>query len=176
MFFDNYNDENIGEYESGGSFEIIPKGTEVLAAVEAAGWKDPSEKSTHTSRYIELKWSILAPAEYKNRKIFQKLHVLDAEKAEKHKRMLAAIDHNAGGKLRAANAMPTDQSLIAALAHKPMVLKLDIWKKEDNTEGGNYVSKVSARSTASAQAAAAKPAAQAAPQPKAESFDDDIPF
>ena len=44
--------------------------------------------------------------------------------ADKAKRMLAAIDANAGGKLNASARKPEDQDLMMALAGKIMAIKL----------------------------------------------------
>src|SRR5690554_1638640 len=85
-----------GAFESGGgNFEPIPDNTGCIAAIEEAKWDD-----YEGDRYISLKWRVMQPSEYDKRVIFQKVRVFDAkqEKADKAKRMLAAIDTNAGGK------------------------------------------------------------------------------
>lgn len=152
---DNTTPENTGAFESGGGdFEPIPKGTEVLAAVDEAKW----DNSERLGDFISLRWSVLAPKEYLNRKVFQKVQVMnsDASKADKAKRMLMAIDANAGGKLMASGQAPTAQSLAIALVNKPMMLKLEIWEmKKDNGEemSGNWVSAVSPRNSSKTPAA-----------------------
>lgn len=155
-------EETNGEFEmGGGEIQPIPADTSCLAAIDEAKWDEKDG-----ARYISLRWNVLMPAEYKGRKVFQKLWVADADpmakdadkKRDKAKRMLAAIDQNAGGKLRAAGVEPTDTSLGVALINKPMVIKVMIWKdRETNEPKGNWIGAVSAKKGA-APAPAAKPA------------------
>ena len=164
----------------GGNIEPIPNNTDVLAAPDDAKW----DATPSGDEYIAIRWNVLAPKEYANRKIFQKIRVMDADekKADKAKRMLAAVDANAGGKLTADGGRPTDQSLAVALINKPMVLKVMVWEltKDDGTTGtGNWVAAVSPRKqggAAPAPAPVATPAASPAPAPAVEFKDDDIPF
>lgn len=158
-------EETNGEFEmGGGEIQPIPADTSCLAAIDEAKWDEKDG-----ARYISLRWNVLMPAEYKGRKVFQKLWVADADpkakdadkKRDKAKRMLAAIDQNAGGKLRAAGVEPTDGSLGVALINKPMIIKVMTWKIDDTSTGetkvGNWVGAVSAKKGA-APAPAAKPA------------------
>lgn len=172
MSFFNFNDNApvTGNFETGGGdMEPIPAKTQVLAAPDEAKWDSPREGDGPD--FISIRWTILQPKEYENRKIFHKLRVNDddAKKAEKAKRMLAAIDANAGGKLMAAGVEPTDQSLTASLVNKPMMLLLQVWEMDVNgeTKRGNWVSAVSPRGAGGAP----KPAPVAAPVD-----DDNIPF
>jgi hypothetical protein len=127
----------------GGDIEPIPSGTQVKAACEEAKWD-----SYEGDEYISLKWTVLAPAEYKNRKVFQKVRVMssEAKKADKAKRMLAAIATNAGGGLLKVTGKPTDQDLQSNLAMKPMALTLEVWEIEKSdgtgTASGNWVQQV----------------------------------
>lgn len=161
---DNTEIEKSGEFESGGgSFEPLPNNTDCLAAVDEAKWD-----SYEGEEYISLRWVILKPADYKGRKIFQKIKVneSDSKKADKAKRMLAAIDTNAGGKLMASGEAPTDMSLMQSLSNKPMVIKLMVW--EIDGKSGNWVSKVSPKSAATPTPA---------PAPAKEVIEDDgVPF
>lgn len=190
MSFWNLNDNSsaantTGEFDAGGgNMEPIPSGTQVLAAAEEASWDD-----YEGDEFISIRWTILAPAEFKNRKVFQKLYVLgdarakdSAKKADKAKRMLAAIDMNAGGKLLASGEKPTDESLTRCLVNKPMMLRLEVWEMELDgaVKSGNWVSAVAPRNKQAQpqqpqqaqQPQAAEPVAQAA----STGFDDDIPF
>lgn len=170
MSFWNTSEEITGSFESGGGdIEPIPANTTVLAAPDEAKWDDHNG-----DYYISVRWVVLQPKEYANRKIFQKIRVEDKDpkKADKAKRMLGAIDHNAGGKLAASGEKPTDESLTRNLVNKPMMLKLQLWEIEadDGTKKrGNWVSAVAPRSGNAAAPVAAKPA-----QDIVES--DDIPF
>lgn len=145
----------------GGSFDPIPEDTNVLAAIT-----ESKIDSYEGERYINNSWTVMAPAEYKNRKIFQKLRVYDADPAKKDKaiRMLAAIDANCGGKLVASGKEPTDALLTQCLLNKPMVCNLQVW--EINDKSGNWISKVSPR----------KGQQEAAPAPAVEDDMDSIPF
>lgn len=187
-----------GEFDQGGGrMEVIPDNTSVLAAIDEAKW----DRTQDQDRFISLRWNVLAPEEFKNRKIFQKVWVLDPkpntkpEKVDqvrdKAKRMLAAIDMNAGGKLLAKGEMPTDESLTACLTNKPMVIKVMVWEMPDRQNGGtaqgNWVGAVSPKSApVSSQEEIEKNAAAMAKRPPAtgggmgggrHSLDDDaIPF
>lgn len=124
-----------GEFDAGGGNLLpIPSETSVLAAIDEAKW----DKDQDGNRFISLRWTVLAPDDYKNRKVFQKLWVTDADpkakadkvagKRDKAKKMLGAIDTNCGGKLLAKGVAPTDESLTSCLTNKPMVVKVMIWR------------------------------------------------
>jgi hypothetical protein len=157
-------EESTGEFESGGGdIKPIPADTSCLASIDEAKW----DRDRDNNEYISLRWTVLMPAEYKNRKVFQKLWVKDpdprakdaAAKKQKAMRMLAAIDFNAGGKLKAAGVEPTDESLGACLSDKPMIIKVMEWKIEDNATGeiktGNWIGAVSPKKGAAAAPSAA---------------------
>ena len=171
-FFGEYAN-TTGEMEmGGGDIAPIPAKTQVKAAVEEAAWYHPKDGGDSV---ISLKWCVLAPKEYNNRKIFQKLKVNDSDPKKKAKamQMLAAIDKNCGGKLVASNSEPTDESLMMALINKPMVLLLQVWKMQDQQTGedktGNWVGAVSPVAKTAAQAPVQTPA-------PADNYDDDINF
>ena len=150
MSFFNIKEKVTGSFESGGG-NPIPDGTQVLASCDEA-----KIDNSQGDDYISLRWSVLAPAEYKNRKLFQKVKVFsdDQKIAEKAKRMLAAIDANAGGLLMASNDEPTGESLTKALVNKPMILRLAVWDIEGKK--GNLVYAVSPRTATSSDPAAAQ--------------------
>jgi len=163
--------ETGGEFDTGGgAIEPIPNNTGCLAAIEEANWSE-----FQGDRYINLRWRVLQPADYANRVVFQKIRVLDNDpaKADKAKRMLAAIDANSGGCLRKLEDAPTDEDLMRCLSGKKhMGIKVMVWEMEIQGEqrSGNWISAV----------APAKGGATKAPPPKQEQkpeqFDDDIPF
>jgi hypothetical protein len=137
----------------GGNMEPIPNDTSVLAAIDEAKW----DKDNNGNRFISLRWAVLQPEDFANRKVFQKLWVLDDEpkakdpvkKRDKAKLMLGAIDMNAGGKLLAKPVMPTDEALTLHLTNKPMIIKVMKWSMRDAQTGdmnsGNWVGAVSSR-------------------------------
>ena len=166
-----------GEFESGGgNFEPIPAGTQLIAAIKDA----VIENTDRDGDFIKLQWGVL-DGEYKNRVVFQKIHVFsdDAKKAEKATRMLAAIDANCGGALIKARVEPTGESIRAALLAKPMYITVMVWEMEGDKGfmSGNWINAVAPmrKGTTTAPAPATKPKQRAAPPP-AEDFDDDIPF
>ncbi len=135
------------EYEipGGGNLDPIPDGSNVLAIIDEAKWDERNE-----AKYISLRWSVLSPDDYKNRKVFQKLWVTDDDpnaknadaakkKRDKAKRMLAAVDSNAGGALTKAGEMPTDETLQQHLMNKPMVIKTMIWSMPDRENPGEKI-------------------------------------
>lgn len=164
-----------GKFEmGGGDLAPIPDGTSVLAIAEEA-----KNDEYQGNQYIKVKWRISKPAEYANRVIFQKVQVYekDAAKADKAKRMLAAIASNAGGGLftsmeQRQENMPSDMSL-AQLCNRPMVLKMGVWELEDKSKSGNWVQAVS---PAKAGTTAPAPAPAPAPATKVEDDLDSIPF
>ena len=167
-----------GEFETGGgNFEPIPAGTQLIAAIKDA----MIDNTEHDGDFIKLQWGVL-DGEYKNRVVFQKIHVFsdDAKKAEKAKRMLAAIDANCGGALMKARVEPTGESLRASLLAKPMYITVMVWEMEGDKGfmSGNWVNAVAPmrKGTTTAPAPATKPKQRASTPPPAEEFDDDIPF
>lgn len=127
------------EFESMNN-EPIPANTNLKSVIEQAEWK-----SYEGENYINLQWSVI-DGQYKGRKVFQKVKVNepDEKKRDKAIRMLAAIDANCGGKLRASGQMPDDGQLMGALVNRPMVIKVLVWESEDKSMSGNWVVKVSA--------------------------------
>jgi len=136
------------EYEvpGGGNFDPIPDGSSVLAMIDEAEWRD-----VDGDEHLSLRWTILAPDEFKNRKVFQKLFVTDddprakdaaaaARKRDKAKRMLAAIDGNCGGKLLVKPEKPTVENMTRHLANKPMTIKLLVWEMPDRDRPGGFIS------------------------------------
>lgn len=181
------------EYEQPtGNLSPIPDGSNVLAVVDDAKWDMTREQD---AEFISLRWSVIEPAEYANRKIFQKLWVSDddpnakdADKAkakrDKAKRMLAAIDANCGGKLAKTPRKPTADDLALALTNKPMVIKCMVWEMTDRdgkSNSGNWISAVFSKAKGVSVAAAAAPAKAARKPEPARSFadnldDDEVPF
>lgn len=147
------------EVEGGGNFDPIPEGSNVLAMIEEAKWATVRDG---TEEYVNIKWAVLKPEEFKNRKLFQKIWVSDLDPNEKDRekaikkkdralKMFAAIDANAGGKLSRLDSKPDDDDLAAALTNKMMVIGLGVWKTK-NSMGedidGNWVRAVSDKSKA----------------------------
>jgi len=176
-----------GQFDSGGGdLEPIPHKTGCVAAVEEIKWD-----SYESDRFINIRWRVLKPSEYQNRVVFQKIYPFGREGkkpeyGDKHKRMLAAIDKNAGGKLARVEGEPSDEDLMSAIAGKMMGIMVMKWtiKAEDSRGGteqsGNWVSAVSpTKKGGAAPATASKPAPNPAPKPATapvDDFDDDIPF
>ena len=177
------------EYDGGGgNFAPIPNDSSVLAIIEEAKWTT-AENNGDPRDFITAKWSIMAPEQFKNRKVFQKLWVSDFDpnakdetkaktKRDKARKMLAGIDANAGGNLTRSNEAPSDDSMAMHLTNKPMVIKLMIWSMPSNTGGdpmeGNWIAAVSPADKPLAVGADSRPAPSAAPASRV--LDDDIPF
>lgn len=140
------------EIPGGGNLEPIPDRSSVLAMIDEAKWDQRDG-----ARYISLRWTVIQPDAFKNRKIFQKLWVMDddpgaknpakaAKKRDKARRMLAAIDANAGGRLTSVPGAPTDGTLAQHLTNKPMVIKVMIWEVDDRQTGerirGNWIAAI----------------------------------
>ena len=160
-FFNTEQATTGSDFEISNSSEPIPNNTRVNAMVDEVKWE-----TWEGDKYISLRWTILAPEDYKNRKVFQKLYPLGDSKAknsegkaDKAKRMLAAIDANCGGHLVKLGKEPSDTDLMVLL-NKPMLIKLMVWEIDDKK--GNWVAAVSASS--------------APPPPVDKADDDSIPF
>lgn len=125
------------EIEGGGGLLPIPEGTQVKIGITEAKWETTEREGT----FISLTHQVLAPACYKGRKIFQKLHVnpssgtenakLNDEQRQKKKskslKMLAVIDTNAGGKLLSSEDKPDDMKLQTCLVNKTMMMQLGVY-------------------------------------------------
>lgn len=148
-----------GNFQVSADIEPMPKDTQVKACIDEVKWDE-----YQGDRYISVRWQVLAPKQFANRKIFQKIKVNegDVKKRDKAIQMLAAIDANCGGKLMSAGVEPTDASMQKNLLMKPMVLLLDVW--EINDKKGNWIKAVSG----------SKQEAAPAPAPAAADEDDDI--
>lgn len=162
-FFNGLESEtNTGEFDSN-KMDLIPNDTDLVAIIDDVTWKD-----YEGVEYINLRWSVV-DGEFKNRKLFHKIKVFDGDsgKAEKAKKMLLAINHNAGGNLHTLQAAPTVQDL-ACLKNKPMIIKALVWEMKGSE--GNWICSVSPMGTNQA-------VQQATHQVNNDnSFDDDIPF
>lgn len=171
--------QTSGQFETGGGdMEPIPPNTQLEAAIEEAKW-DAYEGDEH----ISLKWRVLK-GDYAKRVIYQKVRVQDPneQKADKHKRMLAAISQNAGGGLLKLSHKPTDMDLMQNLLNKPMAILVQVWKIDKDRQGnplpkeehksGNWISAVAPRGNAQT-APAQKPAAAA---PQDDVGEQDVPF
>lgn len=167
---DGSNTEATETFDSGGgNLEPIPNNTGCLAAIEEAKWD-----SYEGDEYISLKWRVAQPQAYANRVIFQKIRVFDSDsnKADKAKRMLAAIDTNAGGKLMKVQGKPSDTDLMSALMGKMMGIKVMVW--EMNDKSGNWISAVAPSKKPAQQAAPTK--AASAKAATATEDDENFPF
>ena len=147
-----------GSFDSNPDIAVIPEKTMLTAIIDEACWDE-----YQGDRFIKLRW-VCVDGEYKNRKIFQKVRVLDtdAKKKDKALRMLAAVDANAGGKLIEMGREPSDMDLIGSLSNKPMVIELSVWSINGNS--GNWVKKVAPAGTV------------VKTDGTSEGFDDDIGF
>jgi len=179
------------EYEiPGGSMEPIPNNSDVLAIIDQAKWANKDKDDKSSPAYIELRWSVMAPEAVKGRKVFHKLWVTDFDpnakddtkakaKRDKARRMLAAIDANAGGNLTRTGEQPTDETLTLHLSNKPMVVKIMRWDmtgSDGQPMAGNWVSAVSP-SDKPLHISNEKPPTTAAKPASANSLDEDsIPF
>ena len=180
------------EYEQpSGNLDPIPDGSSVKAMIDEAKWDEKDGAD-----FISLRWTVLEPDEYKNRKVFQKLWVTDddpnakdssaaAKKRDKARRMLAAIDANAGGKLTKKEGIPTDETLTTCLTNKPMIIKCMIWEMPDREKPGefirgNWIAAVAPKSKGidvkEAKAAPARQTPASGAYAGGAEMDDEIPF
>lgn len=166
--------DGTGNFDSNAGFELIPNNTQVNAVIDEAkidGYEGDD--------YVSWRWTVLAPEQYKNRKIFQKVRVFDPDgkKRDKAKKMFGAVAFNAGGELLKEQDPTREDLMQRHLLNKPMALLLKVWKIEDEQTGekkeGNWVSAVSPINGQLGKPAESKTMDAAPPEPE---FDDDIPF
>ena len=177
--------------DTGTDYEV--PGGNLAPIIDEAKWADKDG-----NEYLSVRWSVLEPEQYKNRKVFHKLWVSDTDpgakdeaagikKRDKARRMLAAIDANAGGKLARKDGKPSDDDLALHLCNKPMIIKCMVWEIEDRKTGetitGNWVSAVAPKAKGVDVKAATAAQAKKAPaggggmaQGRRVEMDDEIPF
>lgn len=178
-----------GEFDAGGgNMDPIPEGTTVLAMPDDVKWAEDK----HGNEYLSVRWTVLKPENYLNRKIFQKLWVSDEKPGQKDPtkykdkqlKMLAAIDTNAGGKLLKVGGKPSDDQLAIALTNRQMTLRLGVWamQGDNGPMTGNWIQMV-ADKTKPVSEGVSKPARQTRSNEQTRSFsgfaddlDDDVPF
>ena len=180
------NENASKEYQMpGGNMAPIPADSDVLAGIHTAEWGKLRETG---EEYVNIRWDVEAPEAYAKRVVFQKLWVDDLDpnaksedkalaKRDKHRRMLAAIDANANGRLVKSNGRPSDDDLALALVGAKMVIKLMVWDIGGNT--GNWVAAVKGKgSDLSIGKEAPKPAGGGSNGGGFASgdLDDEIPF
>lgn len=186
------------EYNAGGGdFEVIPKGSSVLVAVEDASWKKAYEK---TEEFVNLKVRVLKPEGYANRVLFFKLWIDELDpgvktngsfdrakavtKRDKHKKMVMAIDANAKGKLAKLAARPTNDQLALALTAAQFVATLGVWDKEEDGKkvpGGNWLLAAKPKTAEVSEEPAPKSTGNGGNYARgrsgfADDLDDDVPF
>lgn len=169
-----------GEFSpGGGDFELIPANTRVLFEIEAITMEEPN--NFNDTEYVNIRWSILKPEIYGNRKVFQKIRVFDKDKEKRMKarKMLAVIDVNADSRLtkyaekhKKTLEEFTTEDLTLCLVGKSMSGVIMVWKDNETKEPkGNWVSTIGPASSAKVTESA-KPAAK-----KSKDIDDsDVPF
>ena len=175
-----------GEYEAPSGGLPIPDNTDVMEYIDEVKWDEKNG-----ARYISARWRVAKPEGFKNRVVFQKLWVLGnnpnktgdklKQDGDKAKRMLAAIDANAGGELMAVNGIPSDEDLQRCLMNKMMVIKVktyDLKGDDGSAVTGNWIAAISPASKGVSDTPAP---AQARREPDRAAngtarYDDDIPF
>lgn len=187
------------EYESptgGGGFSLFPNNTSVKAAIDEAKWSKDKENRERLS----IRWTILAPEEYANRKVFQNLWIKGVDpyelekggeekaiaKRDRQRMMFGAIDANAGGKLAELlmdGVEIKDEHLMKHLTNKPMVIRIDLMVPRGSGDPRNFVAKISPKTSAvSTPEEIAKGNAEVSGLKKTSSsmasrnLDDEIPF
>lgn len=136
------------EMEVGGA-EPMPSGTAAICVIDAIEWKE-----WEGDEYINVRWCVVQHPDYKDRKVFHKVRVCDADtkKRDKALKMLATLDNITGAKLMESGKRPTDVDL-GRMMNRPVHVTFDVW--EIDGRSGNWVRAVAP----AAGAAAAQPAA-----------------
>lgn len=183
--------EQAGSYEAktgGGDFELIPDGIICRAVIDEAKWFAVDDKKK--SKKLSLRWMVVSPDEFDNKRVYQNLWVEDldpsaksTEKGEdrrdRDRKMLMAIDFNAGnGLLRTGDL--SDENLILCLTNKSMVIRVRKLSPKDGGKERNYIDRVEAKSypvSSPSEIAAVKAKTPMKPAQNNRDLDgDSIPF
>ena len=172
-----------------GSFDAFPEGTKLLAMVTDAEWRKNDQTGLEN---LSLTWTVVKPEEVANRKVFQSLWLTDLQpeakdpekKRDKARRMFAAIDANAGGKLAKKPGKPSAEAILIALANKQMLIRLGEYEgktRDGGTVQRNYVQAVGPKTEETyLPPQKDRPASRQATRTGAPAggiaFDDEIPF
>lgn len=187
---ENATDDVSTSYEvASGNFEAFPEGTKLLAMVTDAEWRKNDQTGLEN---LSLTWTVVKPEEVANRKVFQSLWLTDLQpeakdpekKRDKARRMFAAIDANAGGKLAKKPGKPDAEAILIALANKQMLIRLGEYEgrpRDGGTVQRNYVQAVGPKTEETyLPPARERPASRPVPRSGAPAggmaFDEDIPF
>ena len=163
------------DFDANPALEPMPDGTCAISALDSIKW-EIKEFEGVSDELIEARWVVL-DGEFKGRKVYHKIRILDGDtkKADKAKKMLAAIDANAGGELFAnVTSRPTDEQLAMYLLGKPMITRYSVWSMAEKT--GNWVSAVAPSNGAVTAPAHMSPATHVEPSAASGAMDEDIPF
>lgn len=123
-------DWNAGEYDTGGNFEVMPKGRYLGIVV------DSEEKQTRNKdgSYFEFEFDVLAPKEFKRRKLWARLNIKNpSEVAQRIGR------EQFNGLCEAAGKKKEQVKETTALHNAVVVLIVDIRKNEQNGKDVNEV-------------------------------------
>lgn len=197
MSFWNLSDNTVAQpvtefAQEGGKPQLFVDGATLTAFADEAKW---SKHYGTEDEYISIRWRVMAPQSAANRVIFQKLDVRGHDpkvkgdkdksdrKADNAKRMLMAINGNAGSQLP-MDREPTDADLQSCLLNKAMNIRMGLWtlKGDDGvTKKGNYVQAVSPRGNVDEVSYVKENESQQQPQPVAQAqgsvvTSDSIPF
>ena len=172
-----------------GNFEAFPEGTKLLAMVTDAEWRKNDQTGLEN---LSLTWTVVKPEEVANRKVFQSLWLTDLQpeakdpekKRDKARRMFAAIDANAGGKLAKKPGKPDAEAILIALANKQMLIRLGEYEgktRDGGTVQRNYVQAVGPKTEETylppqKDRPASRPAPRSGAPAGGVAFDDDLPF
>lgn len=183
--------EQAGSYDAktgGGDFELIPDGIICRAVIDEAKWFAVDDKKK--IKKLSLRWMVVSPDEFDNKRVYQNLWVEDldpsaksTEKGEdrrdRDRKMLMAIDFNAGnGLLRTGDL--SDENLILCLTNKSMVIRVRKLSPKDGGKERNYIDRVEAKSypvSSPSEIAAVKAKTPMKPAQNNRDLDgDSIPF
>lgn len=168
-------EEVTGSYSSGGGdFDPIPNNTRALAEVNSVMWAERGGE-----RYVNIQWEVVKPAAYANRRVFQKIYVVNGKPGAKNPKdaqkkardMWRNIDHNAGGKLVRLGREPNDDDMTLALQGKQMIIDIMLWEIDGNK--GNWVGAVHPKGSKEV-VEVSKP--EPTKRPVADDLDEEIPF
>lgn len=171
-----------------GNFEAFPEGTKLLAMVTDAEWRTNDQTGLEN---LSLTWTVVKPEEVANRKVFQSLWLTDLQpeakdpekRRDKARRMFAAIDANAGGKLAKKPGKPDAEAILIALANKQMLIRLGEYEgrtRDGGTVHRNYVQAVGPKTGETylpqTNRAPSRQATHSGAPAGGIAFDDEIPF
>lgn len=116
-------------YATISTFQTIPNDTHTFAKIESF-----KNKEYNGSPYLQIEWTIIE-GEFKNRRVFQKLHVFDPDNKKRHRFLNMLMLLHKMYNLPHKDNPPADEDL---MLFETKIAGIKIQETEPNSEGKQY--------------------------------------